>query len=101
MDDPIRETGLHLAELLDLEGEGPLYRRISDALRRAVDRGEIALGTILPPERTLASALSVSRATVVAAYERLKADGWLESLGMYQRLVRDTATAPTGNPPQV
>jgi DNA-binding transcriptional MocR family regulator len=79
LDDPIRETGLHLAELLDLEGEGPLYRRISDALRRAVDRGEIPLGTILPPERTLASALSVSRATVVAAYERLKADGWLES----------------------
>ena len=79
MDDPIRETGPHLAELLDLEGEGPLYRRISDALRRAVDRGEIPLGTVLPPERTLATALSVSRATVVTAYERLKADGWLES----------------------
>ena len=79
MDDPIRESGPHLAELLDLDGEGPLYRQISDALRRAVDRGEIPLGTILPPERTLAAALSVSRATVVTAYERLKADGWLES----------------------
>lgn len=79
MDEPIRETGTHLAELLDLEGDGPLYRRISDALRRAVDRGEIPLGTILPPERTLAAALTVSRATVVTAYERLKADGWLES----------------------
>jgi DNA-binding transcriptional MocR family regulator len=79
LDEPIRETGPHLAELLDLEGDGPLYRRISDALRRAVDRGEIPLGTILPPERTLAAALSVSRATVVTAYERLKTDGWLES----------------------
>lgn len=79
MDDPIRETGPHLAELLDLDGDGPLYRQISDALRRAVDRGEIPLGTVLPPERTLAAALAVSRATVVAAYERLKADGWLES----------------------
>jgi DNA-binding transcriptional MocR family regulator len=79
LDDPIRESGERLADLLDLSGEGPLYRRISDALRRAVDRGEITLGTILPPERTLAAELSVSRATVVNAYERLKADGWLES----------------------
>ncbi len=81
MDEPIRESGPHLAALLqnDLDGEGPLYRQLADALRRAVDRGEIALGTVLPPERALAKALTVSRATVVAAYDRLKADGWLES----------------------
>ena len=96
MDDPIRETGLHLAELLDLDGEGPLYRQISDALRRAVDRGEIPLGTVLPPERTLATALSVSRATVVAAYERLKTDGWLESRqGSGTWVRRPEAAAPS------
>lgn len=81
MDEPIRETGPHLAELLrhDLGGEGPLYRLLSDALRRAIDLGEVPLGTVLPPERALAKELAVSRATVVAAYDRLKADGWLES----------------------
>lgn len=81
MDEPIRETGPRLADLLggDLDGEGPLYRQLADALRRAVDRGEIPLGTVLPPERALARSLSVSRATVVAAYDRLKSDGWLES----------------------
>jgi DNA-binding transcriptional MocR family regulator len=81
LDEPIRETGPHLADLLrgDLDGEGPLYRQLADALRQAVDRGEIPLGTVLPPERALARALAVSRATVVAAYDRLKADGWLES----------------------
>jgi DNA-binding transcriptional MocR family regulator len=81
LDEPIRESGPHLAHLLreDLGGEGPLYRQLADALRRAVDRGEIALGTVLPPERSLARELAVSRATVVAAYDRLKADGWLES----------------------
>jgi DNA-binding transcriptional MocR family regulator len=79
LDDPIRESGPHLAELLELDGQGPLYRQISDALKRAVDRGEVALGTVLPPERTLATELSVSRATVVAAYDRLKLEGWLES----------------------
>jgi DNA-binding transcriptional MocR family regulator len=81
LDEPIRESGPHLAELLreGLAGDGPLYRQLADALRRAVDRGEIALGTVLPPERSLARELAVSRATVVAAYDRLKADGWLES----------------------
>ena len=81
MDEPIRETGPHLAELLrhELAGEGPLYRLLSDALRRAIDLGEVPLGTVLPPERALAKELAVSRATVVAAYDRLKVDGWLES----------------------
>lgn len=81
MEDPIRESGSHLAELLAgaLRGDGPLYRLLADGLKRAIDRGEIPLGTVLPPERSLASELAVSRATVVAAYDRLKADGWLES----------------------
>lgn len=81
LDAPIRETGPHLADLLegDLSGEGPLYRQLADALRRAIDVGGVPLGTVLPPERSLARSLSVSRATVVAAYDRLKAEGWLES----------------------
>ena len=81
LDEPIRESGPHLATLLApaLADDGPLYRSLADALKRAIDRGEIALGTVLPPERTLARSLSVSRATVVAAYDRLKAEGWLQS----------------------
>jgi DNA-binding transcriptional MocR family regulator len=75
----MRESGRHVAGLLELAGDGPLYRQIADGLKRAVDRGEIPLGTVLPPERSLAGELAVSRATVVAAYERLKAEGWLES----------------------
>ncbi|MEX0831724.1 MAG: PLP-dependent aminotransferase family protein [Nitriliruptoraceae bacterium] len=81
MDDPIRESGPHLAALLTdaLRGNGPLYRLLAGAIKRAIDRGEIPLGTVLPPERSLANELAVSRATVVAAYDRLKAEGWLES----------------------
>lgn len=81
MDQPIRADGPHLASLLDerLEGDGPLYLRLTAALRTAIDRGEVAQGTVLPPERTLARALAVSRSTVVAAYDRLKAEGWLDS----------------------
>lgn len=77
----MREGGPRIAELLapDLAGDGPLYRMLADGLKRAIDRGEIPLGTVLPPERTLAKVLSVSRSTVVSAYERLKVEGWLES----------------------
>lgn len=62
-----------------LDGDGPLYLRLTAALRTAVDRGEVAQGTVLPPERTLARELAVSRSTVVAAYDRLKVEGFLDS----------------------
>ena len=83
MDQPIRESGPRLAGLLLAElgadADGPLYLRISDGLKRLVDRGDVPLGTVLPAERSLARSLAVSRSTVVAAYERLKHDGWLDS----------------------
>ncbi len=83
MEQPIRETGPRLAGLLAAElqvaGDGPIYLRISDGLKRLVDRGDVALGTVLPAERSLARSLSVSRSTVVSAYDRLKTEGWLES----------------------
>lgn len=77
----MREGGPRLADLLApaLAGDGPLYRELAEALKRAIDRGEVPLGTVLPPERSLAKALSVSRSTVVSAYDRLKIEGWLQS----------------------
>lgn len=54
------------------EGGGPLYARLADALRRAVDEGRLPGGTELPPERQVAEVLSVSRSTVVSAFEQLK-----------------------------
>lgn len=75
------ENGSQLGFLLrkGLHGDGPLYRQLAETLKGAIDRGELALGTTLPPERTLARSLAVSRSTVVAAYDRLKTEGWLES----------------------
>jgi DNA-binding transcriptional MocR family regulator len=58
---------------------GPLYRRLADALRAAIERGEIEVGRRLPPERALARQLAVSRTTVVQAYDVLRGDEWLES----------------------
>ncbi|MGD9990538.1 MAG: PLP-dependent aminotransferase family protein [Dehalococcoidia bacterium] len=62
-----------------LRADGPLYLKLASALRAAVERGDIPAGTRLPPERTLAQSLQVSRATVVSAYKVLRAEGWLLS----------------------
>jgi DNA-binding transcriptional MocR family regulator len=61
-----------------MERPGPLYQRLACALRDALDQG-IPAGASLPPERRLASLLTVSRTTVVAAYRILRAEGRLVS----------------------
>lgn len=72
--------GAALAVLLGdwSSGEGPLYRKLADALGRAADEGALAVGQRLPSERDLARSLAVSRATVVAAYEDLRGRGVLD-----------------------
>ncbi len=94
--EPLPESGPHLATIIasHLPGHGPLYRQLATALKLAVDAGEVALGTVLPPERALAAALSVSRSTVVTAYGRLKDEGWLESRQGSGTWVRRPDTAP-------
>src|SRR5256885_452848 len=60
--------------LLELATAGPLYRRIYDALRTKILRGELAAGAALPGTRTLARDLGVSRIVVLSAYEQLVAE---------------------------
>ena len=54
----------------------PRYAALAGRIRRLVAEGRVPLGTRLPAERELAQALAVSRATVTAAYTRLREDGW-------------------------
>jgi DNA-binding transcriptional MocR family regulator len=67
-----------LAELVgDLGGaRSPRYAALAVRVRMLVADGRVPLGTRLPAERELASALELSRATVTAAYARLREDGW-------------------------
>jgi DNA-binding transcriptional MocR family regulator len=67
-----------LAELVgDLAGHRPpRYAALASRVRMLVADGRVPLGTRLPAERDLATALSLSRATVTAAYARLREDGW-------------------------
>ena len=56
------------------DGDGPLYRQLADAITGQVSTGALKDGDRLPPERALAAALNVSRGTIVAAYDELRAD---------------------------
>ncbi len=46
-------------------------------IRQAIDKKQFEYGAKLPPSRDLAKRFSISRATVVAAYEMLAADGYI------------------------
>lgn len=56
----------------------PLYRQIYEAIRAEILNGIYASGMRLPSTRELAQNLSVSRITVVNAYDQLLAEGYLE-----------------------
>jgi DNA-binding transcriptional MocR family regulator len=60
-------------------GEGPLYQQLAQTITLAVERSDLLPGTRLPPERSLAGALKLSRTTVVQAYARLREAGTVES----------------------
>jgi GntR family transcriptional regulator/MocR family aminotransferase len=67
---------------------GPLYRRVYEALRDRILRGELSAGSLLPGTRTLARDLGVSRIVTLAAFERLAAEGYIETrVGSGSRVV--------------
>ena len=66
--------------LLDRVPGQPLYQQLAGGLLREIRRGVLAPGTKLPGSRLLAQELGVNRQTVIAAYDELVAQGWLESV---------------------
>jgi GntR family transcriptional regulator / MocR family aminotransferase len=66
---------------LDLGGRAgaPLFQQISRAIADEIRRGRLRAGVRLPGSRTLARTLLVNRNTVIAAYEELAGEGWIES----------------------
>ncbi|RQS08155.1 PLP-dependent aminotransferase family protein [Burkholderia sp. Bp8998] len=77
------------------DGSAPLQIQIANAIRDAISDGMLKAATRLPSSRTLAAALEVSRITVVTAYERLSADGYLRSDSTSGTLVADTLPQST------
>jgi hypothetical protein len=60
-------------------GARPLYVQLYGAIKRAIERGEIAGGQKLPSKRALAANAGVSVITVEGAYNQLIAEGYITS----------------------
>lgn len=72
------------------DGDGPLYRQLAASIGTLIDTGSLRGGDRLPAERLLAEELSVSRGTVVKAFDRLAEDGMVER-------VQGSGTTVSGN----
>ncbi len=64
---------------IDKTAKTPIFLQIASGLTENIRRGIIQAGAQLPGTRTMADALGLHRKTVVAAYEELLAQGWLET----------------------
>lgn len=69
----------HLGDWRAAGSEDVAYRSLADALKGLVLDGRLPLDARLPGERRLAEGLGVSRITISAALDRLRADGFLTS----------------------
>jgi len=63
---------------VDRDSDAPMHRQVFDQIRDAILGGRLAPGRRLPSSRALADELSVSRNTVLAAYDQLFAEGYTE-----------------------
>ncbi|QQQ28235.1 aminotransferase-like domain-containing protein [Chryseobacterium indoltheticum] len=66
--------------LINRSSEISIYMQISNQLINAIQRGFLPFGIKLPGTRALSIILNVHRNTIVAAYDELFAQGWVESL---------------------
>ncbi len=83
-------------------GAPPLGEQVQSGIRDAVRDGRLRSGQRLPPTRTLAEDLGVSRRLIVGAFEQLCAEGWLQArvgAGTYvRRQLPQPARAPLRAP---
>jgi GntR family transcriptional regulator / MocR family aminotransferase len=82
---------------LELDGSGALHVQLTRALREAIMAKRLHRDTRLPPTRTLAHELGVSRNTVLAAYEQLRSEGFIVGKvgsGSYVAPVASMRSAP-------
>ena len=64
---------------LDRAAAAPLHRQLYELLRSYILEARLDAGSLLPATRYLAQHLGVGRNTVIAAYDQLLAEGYLEA----------------------
>jgi len=86
---------------LQLDDTGARYLQLARALKQAILDGRCAPASRLPATRVLARELDLSRNTVLAAYEQLAAEGFIEGKvgsGCYVASFAQTRPAPVAAP---
>jgi GntR family transcriptional regulator / MocR family aminotransferase len=63
---------------LNPRSPAPMHRQLYDGIRNAILSGALPPGTRLPATRALAADLGVSRTTVMAAFDQLLTEGYIE-----------------------
>lgn len=64
---------------LDTQSQYPLYRQLSQSLKDAIADGRLSPGSVMPSVRSLGTSLSLSRSTILKAYDELQVQGYLEA----------------------
>ena len=89
----------HLSIHVDRQLGVPLTQQVRGAIRGEILNGSLHPGTRLPSSRQLATDLGVSRSVVVEAYDRLSAEGYLDSIrGSGTRVARHARVRPPEMP---
>lgn len=64
---------------LDPDSKTPIFLQIARAISEAIQLGKLSPGEALPGTRVMADVLKVHRKTIVAAYDELTAQGWIQA----------------------
>ena len=89
---------------LKLVRDQPLQQQIYDQLQELIASARLQPGTRMPSTRMLAEQFSISRITVLLTYERLIAEGYLETLpakGTFVAKPQNTSPAPCAVAPKL
>lgn len=70
---------MELALDIDDSPHIPLYRRLSEAVRKAIVDGRLKPGDPLPSVRDLGKTYGISRLTVLKSYQELQSQGYVET----------------------
>ena len=90
-----------IAFRIDRHGAMPVFAQVYEAIRARIVSGALEEGARLPPSRSLAIDLGLSRSTVNAAYEQLVAEGYIlgrRGAGYFVRPMGEVEFAPPPAP---
>ncbi len=84
---------LHSLVSLERDAPQPLYVQLEEQIGALIENERLPAGVTLPPERQLAEALGISRATVQTSYNALRVRGLLGGRGRRGSVVQTSSPA--------